>query len=100
MKTQIGPKDTDMAIALGDDQDSILVPKRLVKALCSPQQDIEPIVADDLLIEIEAALSRLDLGTYGICTCCGAKIELERLETNPVETICGNCAHASSAPSA
>jgi len=100
MKTQIGPKETEMAIVLGDEQQSILIPKRLAKALNTSSKGIKPVIADDLLIEIEAALSRLDIGTYGLCISCGTEINLKRLEANPVETTCGNCCHAPSTPSA
>ena len=35
------------------------------------------------LSEIEAALRRLDDGTYGLCEVCGKPIPDERLEANP-----------------
>jgi RNA polymerase-binding transcription factor DksA len=34
----------------------------------------------NVLREIEAALVRIDAGTYGVCTSCGKPIEPERLE--------------------
>ncbi|WP_426243462.1 TraR/DksA family transcriptional regulator [Nocardioides sp. LHG3406-4] len=37
----------------------------------------------DRLAEIEAALERLDSGTYGDCEVCGLPIEAERLEARP-----------------
>jgi RNA polymerase-binding protein DksA len=43
---------------------------------------------DHLLDEIEAALARLDDGTYGLCTRCGRQISAERLEAVPYATLC------------
>ena len=44
----------------------------------------------NVLREIEAALKRLDDGTYGICTACGKPIEPERLEYLPWATQCAD----------
>ncbi|XEQ94010.1 RNA polymerase-binding transcription factor DksA [Sporomusa carbonis] len=44
-----------------------------------------------LLEEVEAALNKLDQGTYGICDDCGQPISLERLEATPWATRCINC---------
>lgn len=35
------------------------------------------------LAEVTAALSRIDTGTYGVCSVCGIDIPLERLMANP-----------------
>jgi len=40
------------------------------------------------LKDIDAALSRLDEGTYGVCVTCGKPISEERLEFLPVTTVC------------
>lgn len=44
--------------------------------------------ADHVLAEIEAALRRIDDGTFGICSVCGGSIGLERLEAVPYATLC------------
>ena len=44
------------------------------------------------LRDIDAALSRLDEGTYGVCVTCGKPIAEERLEFLPVTTVCASCA--------
>jgi RNA polymerase-binding transcription factor DksA len=44
--------------------------------------------AERLLSEIEAALGRIDEGTYGICTACGRPIDADRLEAVPYATLC------------
>ena len=44
--------------------------------------------ADHILGEIDAALSRIDDGTYGHCIACGRPIGAERLEAVPYATLC------------
>lgn len=43
------------------------------------------------LAEIEAALTRMDLGTYGRCTVCGGAVGIERLEVIPQTARCITC---------
>lgn len=40
---------------------------------------------------VEAALARLDAGTYGTCTACGRAITPERLEALPAAALCIDC---------
>jgi DnaK suppressor protein len=40
---------------------------------------------------VEAALARLDAGTYGACTACGRAITPERLEALPAAALCIDC---------
>ena len=40
---------------------------------------------------VEAALARLDAGTYGTCTACGRAITPERLEALPTAALCIEC---------
>jgi DnaK suppressor protein len=42
----------------------------------------------NVLREIEAALKRIDEGTFGLCSACGRPIEPERLEHLPWTTLC------------
>lgn len=42
---------------------------------------------------IEAALDRLEHGTYGACAKCGNAIAEERLAALPVTPFCAACAH-------
>ena len=44
-----------------------------------------------VLAEIDAALKRIEDGTYGICTNRGEQIPLERLEARPYATLCIDC---------
>jgi DnaK suppressor protein len=41
--------------------------------------------------EIDAALARIDAGTYGRCTQCGNDIPAERLELRPFASRCVAC---------
>src|ERR671928_2105626 len=44
--------------------------------------------SEHVLAEIDAALKRIEDGTYGVCTNCGKQIEPERLEYLPYATLC------------
>ena len=44
------------------------------------------------LTEIDAAMGRVDAGTYGVCEGCGTAIGDERLEARPVARTCIQCA--------
>jgi DnaK suppressor protein len=44
-----------------------------------------------LLEAIDAALQRIETGTYGKCVNCGAQIPEERLEAMPWATLCIEC---------
>jgi RNA polymerase-binding protein DksA len=44
--------------------------------------------SEQILSEIEAALKRIDDGTYGTCTACGKQIGIERLEAYPWASLC------------
>jgi RNA polymerase-binding transcription factor DksA len=46
------------------------------------------------IAEIDAALARIDAGTYGRCVTCGAAIPEERLELRPFAGRCVTCTQA------
>ncbi|MFN7148653.1 MAG: TraR/DksA family transcriptional regulator [Microthrixaceae bacterium] len=58
------------------------------------RQQVAALLADAriALAAIEAALSRLDEGTYGTCTSCGRRIEAARLDALPATPHCLRCA--------
>jgi phosphoserine phosphatase RsbU/P len=58
---------------------------RLEAALQSPTA--EPSLSN-LLGEVDAALERMDAGTYGLCETCHDAIEADRLLANPLEQFC------------
>jgi RNA polymerase-binding transcription factor len=50
--------------------------------------------AEQHLAEVDAALARLDGGTYGRCVSCGQAIAPERLEALPWASHCIDCQRA------
>jgi RNA polymerase-binding transcription factor DksA len=44
--------------------------------------------------EVDAALARLEAGTYGVCARCGAAIPAERLDAVPWAAHCVDCGRA------
>ena len=62
----------------------------------APDTDVERTLqladaAAGRLVEVEAALERLDNGTYGTCEGCGELIAVERLEALPETRMCLDC---------
>jgi DnaK suppressor protein len=47
--------------------------------------------AEQVMSEIDAALKRIDDGSYGTCTNCGREIPRERLEASPWASLCIDC---------
>ena len=58
------------------------------------RSQVEALVrqAQHHLEEIDAAIKRLDAGTYGTCELCGDAIGQQRLEARPAARICIACA--------
>jgi RNA polymerase-binding transcription factor DksA len=52
------------------------------------------VAAQSVLADIDAALDRLQIGTYGNCEHCGAAIPFEHLETLPMARLCMPCQFA------
>ncbi len=44
-----------------------------------------------LVQKIEAALAKIDAGTYGTCVSCGEDIGSKRLQARPVADLCIDC---------
>ena len=58
------------------------------------ERDRLTVIASDAqakVVEIDAALSRVDEGTYGTCELCGNPIPEARLEALPEATLCVTC---------
>ncbi len=49
---------------------------------------------EDTLQHVEAAIRKLDAGTYGVCERCGKAISPARLEAQPASAYCIECASA------
>ena len=60
--------------------------QRLDRYLASLEEN-----AEHVLSEIDAALQRIEDGTYGTCTHCDGRIPEERLEALPWATLCIDC---------
>ncbi|MGH7812639.1 MAG: TraR/DksA family transcriptional regulator [Candidatus Binataceae bacterium] len=50
--------------------------------------------SEDRLNAIEAALVRLDDGSYGICAACGGEVAIKRLQALPFTPYCAGCAES------
>jgi len=48
--------------------------------------------------KVEAALARVDAGAYGLCCECHANIAAARLDADPAEVFCQECADEREAP--
>jgi DnaK suppressor protein len=69
-----------------DDEPVERVPEAVESAAPRSVDEIER-----LLEGVEAALGRLDEGTYGVCAFCGSPIPDERLAASPTATRCSVC---------
>ena len=59
------------------------------------QRDLALLEHDTQHLEaVDAALARLDAGTYGQCTSCGRSIAPERLDALPWAALCIECQRA------
>jgi RNA polymerase-binding protein DksA len=47
--------------------------------------------SEHVLADIDAALRRIEDGSYGVCTNCAKQIPEERLEARPWATLCIGC---------
>jgi DnaK suppressor protein len=52
------------------------------------------VAAESVLSDIDAALNRLQHGTYGKCQHCATPIPFERLEALPMTRLCMPCQYA------
>lgn len=55
-------------------------------------EDRERQRRNERIAQIEAALARLDDGTWGVCERCGEKIAGARMQALPTATLCVDCA--------
>lgn len=74
------------------ERDAVLA--ELAQSVPDPVAQSRSSILQRTLAEIEAALTRLDEGTYGRCVHCAAAIPEERLELRPFAGQCVTCAAA------
>ena len=68
------------------------------QATQSENDDVLAALDDEaqiMIMHIDAALSRINQGTYGVCTACGENIAAPRLEALPFAELCISCAEKS-----
>jgi DnaK suppressor protein len=46
---------------------------------------------EEMLLDVEEALTKFELGTYGVCEACSSKIDWARLEAKPEARLCIKC---------
>ena len=79
---------------LEEDRDEV-TNSELVGEVDEPDDDLTEGLDDVRVGEmraIQAALGRIEAGTYGTCTNCGEPIEEERLDLLPETPFCSACA--------
>lgn len=62
--------------------------EELNQAMASPASDAAHPALTQLMHEVDAALSRMNQGTYGICEVCHDTIEKDRLICDPLTRLC------------
>ena len=56
------------------------------------EMEVAMVIRESMELQrIEAALARIDDGSYGICTDCGGEIAHARLQAHPMATRCLPC---------
>jgi DnaK suppressor protein len=59
----------------------------------SVDADVKVLEAErGIFDQIDAALKRLDAGTFGLCEECGGTISEQRLQAIPFTSVCAGCA--------
>jgi phosphoserine phosphatase RsbU/P len=67
-----------------------LLDRRLkLETAVSSGRDIREL--NNLLSEVDAALDRIERGTYGICEVCHDTLDMDRIIANPLATVCIGC---------
>ena len=64
------------------------------RAMTSQIKDRENLLLEHVegqLDDINQALKRIEVGTYGVCTYCGENIQPARLEIMPTAALCVEC---------
>src|SRR5512135_1400362 len=67
-------------------RDQLLDRRQRLEAALRELDDPEPL--HGLLREVDAALERIEKGTYGLCAVCHGAIEADRLEADPLLCNC------------
>ena len=85
LKTNFRPTDERPESPCGEEGEAASETLELEKRLAMEER------TRDLLAEVEHALHKFELGTYGLCDVCGQTIEPARLEAIPQANLCLRC---------
>ena len=78
-------KDTDFGSSPGEDNEEADESEEIANSLATIE------VLQERLDGIDAALGKIEAGTYGTCQVCGGAISLDLLEANPESPSCKEC---------
>ena len=91
LQAQIDSLDAASRTDQGDDGDSSNISDEATDLVIRERNLVVRNNTQDLLRRVQAALTRLESGSYGTCARCGAEIPTERLEVLPHATMCVSC---------
>ncbi|GAB5459880.1 MAG: hypothetical protein Hens3KO_29100 [Henriciella sp.] len=94
MKTPLEQIAKDLAPILGTKgyaENAIQIPDPLNTSPQLTHETAKTARNDRILTLIEAALDRLEHGTFGLCVKCGVEISLSRLDQDPSVSQCRGC---------
>ncbi|HVV77627.1 MAG TPA: hypothetical protein VHC43_16525 [Mycobacteriales bacterium] len=82
---------TLLSLAMYDDPDAAEPTAEGADAGSRTEVEADLSAARELLTEIEAAMLRLDDGSYGTCAACGGGVGSALLLADPLMTVCQGC---------
>ena len=98
MRERLSMLEDEISRKLGDSAEELATFDRvgdtgdLSQAIANSEIDLSEASRDiDEWRTLRAAIRRINEGTYGVCTDCGADIPFRRLEVQPVALRCINC---------
>ena len=81
---EMGPARSTASDGQGETEHLVVAEQRNVTGIVDTMNRVA-------LDEVEAAIDRIDRGTYGRCAECGGMIPFERLEAKPAASCCVAC---------
>lgn len=91
MKTVLALVHEKVAASAGEEQSERSPTLRRAKHSPDNTRMAGFVSCNEQLAMIEAAISRLDKGTFGLCVGCGDRLELTKLTENPTSALCRKC---------
>lgn len=85
----------EMTLRRPNDEVDSTVPTHIAENATDNQQTETTLLlrrdAQNSLMQVEAALERLESGLYGVCMACGSKVGMDRLKAKPEAHLCMTC---------